>query len=88
MHATVAALWRQADECTYPDWWQLVAELRASGVRTLSYINPFLTAATVASPCRPNRSSLFAEAAARGYLIVSRLFTVGMKTYFRHLGSM
>ncbi|WP_311966738.1 alpha-glucosidase [Arsenicicoccus cauae] len=54
----------QPDPERYPDWKQLVGELQAQGVRTTTYVNPFLTDASG----RPG-TNLYAQAAARGYLI-------------------
>lgn len=61
----------QPDDCLYPDWWALVAELKAEGVRTLSYANPFLTDQKVNTlACRPKRASMYDFAKRRGYLVV------------------
>ncbi len=54
----------QPDPTRYPDWKGLVAELQSQGIRTTTYVNPFLTDATG----RPG-TNLYAQAADRGYLI-------------------
>lgn len=56
----------ELDLLTYPNWDQLTAELRGEGIRTLGYINPFLTDASGKSGVRRN---LFAEAKERGFLV-------------------
>lgn len=51
----------QLDQQRYPDWEQLVAELRAQGIRTTTYVNPFIVDVSQ----RPDAGSvrnLFAEA--------------------------
>ena len=59
----------QAGSCDYPDWWELVAELSAVGIRVLNYVNPFLTASSVASSCGIARSSMYEYALEKGYLV-------------------
>ena len=49
----------ELDESAYPDWEQLTSEFHAQGIRTLGYINPFLSDATLKPGVRRN---LFAEA--------------------------
>lgn len=51
----------------YPGWDQLVADLAAQDIRTLTYVNPFL------SPDAGERAGrdLYAEAAAAGYLLTT-----------------
>lgn len=51
---------------SYPDWPDLVAELRDQGVRTLIYFNPYLADASDEPGATRN---MFAEAEAKGYLI-------------------
>lgn len=57
----------QTDRRLYPDWAQLVAELRTQGIRTTTYVNPWLVDA------RPERDptirNLEAEARRLGYLV-------------------
>jgi hypothetical protein len=60
----------QAGSCDYPDWWQLVAELGKVGIRVMSYVNPFLTPNSVASPCGIPRTALYTHAANAGYLVM------------------
>ncbi|MBV8989214.1 MAG: alpha-glucosidase, partial [Solirubrobacterales bacterium] len=55
----------------YPGWSQMVADFRREGVRVLTYVNPMLTNSGVPAG-EPN---LFAEAAARGYLVHNRAGT-------------
>ncbi|KAH8045815.1 hypothetical protein JL721_12548 [Aureococcus anophagefferens] len=60
----------QPDGCLYPDWRGLVDELAAASIRVLTYASPFLTTAAVdGQPCRANRTSLYAHARDRGYLV-------------------
>jgi sulfoquinovosidase len=49
----------------YPNWSQMVAQLRQEGIRVLTYINPMLTNSGVP----PDEPNLFAQAAAGGYLV-------------------
>lgn len=59
----------EPDADLYPDWPDLVAQLRDDGVRVLSYYNPFL----VDAGRKPNhRDNLFAEAERRGLLVRTR----------------
>jgi sulfoquinovosidase len=53
------------NETRYPGWDQMVADLRRQGIRVLTYVNPMLTDTGVPATER----NLFAEAAARGYLV-------------------
>ena len=53
------------DPAHYPGWDQMVADLRREGIRVLTYVNPMLTNSGVPAGQR----NLFAEAAARGYLV-------------------
>jgi alpha-glucosidase len=53
------------DRERYPGWDQLVADLRAQGIRVLTYVNPML----VDAAGRPVDRNLFAEARDRGYLV-------------------
>jgi alpha-glucosidase len=53
------------NDARYPGWEQMVADLRAQGIRVLTYVNPMLTNSGVPAGER----DLFAEAAARGYLV-------------------
>lgn len=57
----------QLDHERYPGWADLVADLRAQGIRTTTYVNPFLTDATDKS-VQPERN-LWAEARERGFLV-------------------
>ncbi|RUP50665.1 hypothetical protein BC936DRAFT_138186 [Jimgerdemannia flammicorona] len=63
-------LWRnwENDEELYPDWDELVRELRAGDVRVLSYVNTVL--ADVRSKANGLRKKLFVEAAGRGLLVM------------------
>jgi len=56
----------EADANLYPDWPKLIAELRASGVRVLTYFNPFLVDA---QRKRNHRRNLFREADRNGLLV-------------------
>lgn len=58
----------EVDRSLYPDWEELVGELRARGIRVLTYANPYL--AKLPDPDSADRH-LFAEAKARGYLVRS-----------------
>jgi len=49
----------------YPNWSEMVAQLRQEGIRVLTYINPMLTNSGVP----PDEPNLFAQAAAGGYLV-------------------
>jgi alpha-glucosidase len=64
-----AQLWWswQLDAARYPAWQALRRDLAARGVRLLTYVNPML-ADTAGRPGR----NLFAEAAARGFLVRDR----------------
>jgi len=53
--------WR-LDEAFYPEWQQLVADLKSSGARMLLYVNPFLSNA-------PGHDRLFNEGRDKGYLV-------------------
>lgn len=57
----------QLDDERYPGWADLVADLRAQGIRTTTYVNPFLTDAA-AKPGKPIRN-LRAEAAEQDFLV-------------------
>ncbi|MGD7787652.1 alpha-glucosidase [Propionibacteriaceae bacterium Y1700] len=57
----------QHDQQRYPGWADLVADLRKQGIRTTTYVNPFLTDAA-AKPGAPVRN-LWAEARDAGYLV-------------------
>lgn len=54
------------DRSLYPEWEELVADLRARGIRVLTYVNPYVV--KLADPGTVDRY-LFAEAKARGYLV-------------------
>lgn len=54
------------DRTLYPDWEELVAELRQQGIRTLIYFNPYLVDAADKQGCTRN---LYAEARDAGYLV-------------------
>ncbi len=57
----------ELDAERYPQWQQLVGDLGSAGVRTLTYINPFL----VDVSDKPNaRRNLFAEARDQGFLVM------------------
>ena len=56
----------EVDRSLYPDWEQLINELRADDMHTMIYFNPFLADAKEKKNARRN---LFAEAKAAGYLI-------------------
>lgn len=57
----------ELDRDRYPGWEQLVADLRSGGIRTLTYVNPFL--ADIADK-KPNlRRNLFEEARSQGFLV-------------------
>ncbi len=58
----------QLDRQRYPGWEDLVADLRADGIRTLTYVNPFLVDAT--SKGDDTIRNLFQEAADAGYLVL------------------
>jgi alpha-glucosidase len=49
----------------YPGWAQMVTDFRRLGIRVLTYVNPMLTNSGVP----PGERDLYAEAAARGYLV-------------------
>lgn len=55
------------DRSLYPDWEDLVADLRERGIRVLTYVNPYVAKLPGSTPGR----YLFAEAKARGYLVRS-----------------
>lgn len=57
----------EVDEEQYPDWQSLVNDLRAEGIRVLTYINPFLV--DVAGKPGAKRN-LFKEAAEKGFLVL------------------
>lgn len=57
----------QLDQDRYPGWEGLVAELAEQGIRTTTYVNPFLTDA-IDKPGTPVRN-LWAEARDAGYLV-------------------
>jgi alpha-glucosidase len=57
----------QLDEQRYPGWDQLVRNLAADGIRTLTYVNPFLVDA--APKGDDNIRNLYREAEQRGYLV-------------------
>ena len=50
----------------YPEWVSMLAELRAKGVRVMTYTNPFLADSLSANSTRRN---LYAEAKRRGLLV-------------------
>jgi sulfoquinovosidase len=52
----------------YPGWDQMVRDFRRQGIRVLTYVNPMLTNSGVPAGER----DLYAEAAARGYLVRQR----------------
>lgn len=59
----------QHDQQRYPGWADLVSDLRKQGIRTTTYVNPFLTDAAT-KPGAPVRN-LWAEARDAGYLVRS-----------------
>jgi alpha-glucosidase len=59
----------QLDRQRYPDWEDLVADLAAQGIRTLTYVNPFLTDAEPKGDS--SIRNLYQEAAAAGYLVLA-----------------
>jgi sulfoquinovosidase len=56
------------NDAHYPGWNQMVSDLRREGIRVLTYVNPMLTNSGVPAGER----NLYAEAAARGYLVRDR----------------
>ncbi len=66
----------EVDRSLYPDWEDLVADLRERGIRVLTYVNPYV-AKLSGSDAKANTDPrsvdryLFAEAKARGYLVRS-----------------
>ena len=56
----------ELDRDRYPGWEKLVADLKARGIRVLTYINPFL--ADVKEK-KNHRRNLFEEARKKGYLV-------------------
>jgi alpha-glucosidase (family GH31 glycosyl hydrolase) len=56
----------ELDRGLYPDWEQLLADFQAQGIRSLGYVNPFLSDVSTKPQFERN---LFAEAKALGYLI-------------------
>lgn len=58
----------EVDRSLYPDWEELVDELRGRGIRVLTYANPYV--AKLPEPETADRH-LFAEAKSRGYLVRS-----------------
>lgn len=56
----------ELDEQSYPNWHALSQDLAAQGIRTLGYINPFLSDVSSKPGVRRN---LYAEAAELGYLV-------------------
>ena len=74
----------ESDEASYPDWVGMVAKLRAEhGIRTLSYINPFLVNAS--GKASGYRRNLLQEASDRGFL-VQRSAAAGGGDYLLHSG--
>eukprot|EP00966_Prymnesium_polylepis_P151969 3510372-Prymnesium_polylepis.1 len=65
-----ARLWWnwELDPGWYPGWAELETELRAAGARLTTYINPYLSN-SVARLGKNHTRNLWAEAAARGYLV-------------------
>ncbi len=62
----------ELDRDRYPQWEQLVAELKQYGARVMTYINPFLVDMRHSDVSKNNKRfqrNLFQEAAAAGYLI-------------------
>lgn len=57
----------QLDSERYPDWAELVADLHQRGIRTTTYVNPWLVDA--APKGDPAIRNLWAEARDRGYLV-------------------
>lgn len=57
----------QLDAGRYPGWSELVADLAAQGIRTTTYVNPFLTDADPKDD--PAIRNLWAEARAAGHLV-------------------
>ena len=57
----------QLDSAVYPDWDAMVADFAADGIRTLSYVNPWLVDATQKDD--PSIRNLFAEATDADYLV-------------------
>lgn len=57
----------QLDAERYPGWADLVADLRAAGIRTTTYVNPFLVDATAKGD--PTIRNLWAEARDAGHLV-------------------
>lgn len=59
----------QLDRQHYPHWRRLVADLHRRGIRTTTYVNPFLVDASERD--QPVRRNLYAEARHLGYLVES-----------------
>lgn len=59
----------QLDHARYPDWAELVADLDARGIRTTTYVNPWLVDA--APKGDPAIRNLWAEARDHGYLVTT-----------------
>ncbi len=57
----------QLDQQQYPGWNQMVADFAAQGIDVLTYVNPFL--ADAAAKNDPSIRNLYAEAAAKGFLV-------------------
>ncbi len=59
----------ELDEERYPDWDDLLTELRADGARVMTYLNPFLVDA---SEKGSHRRNLYQEALEQGFLVQRR----------------
>lgn len=59
----------QLDRTRYPGWAKLVGDLRRQGIRTTTYVNPFLVDAAPKND--PSIENLFAEARELGYLVTT-----------------
>ncbi len=58
------------DQKRYPEWQKLVADLRAQGIRVMTYVNPFLVDVEERKTEQGAAyRNLFAEARERGYLV-------------------
>jgi sulfoquinovosidase len=71
------------DEERYPGWDEMVADLRARGVRVMTYINPYLAKLDEPLPGRPD---MFREAAEKGYLVRDETGAPYIETSFIDFG--
>ena len=66
----------ELDHERYPNWSELVDELRGDDIRVMSYLNPFLVDAQEKGSHRRN---LYAEALEKGYLIQKRALRISSR---------